>query len=67
LLKSDNSLRIMDLIKPNFEEGGVGDVPTRGQRPLTPHSSIRSDLIHDPKLQGSNSESKASFCQNDGS
>jgi hypothetical protein len=42
-------LRIMDLIKPNFEEGGVGDVPTRGQRPLNPHSSIRSDLIHDPK------------------
>jgi hypothetical protein len=39
----------MDLIKPNFEEGDVGDdIPTRGQRPLNPHSSIRSDLIHDP-------------------
>jgi hypothetical protein len=34
-----SSLRIMDLIKPNFEEGGVGNVP---------HSSIRSYLIHDP-------------------
>jgi hypothetical protein len=34
-------LRIMDLIKPNFEEGGVGDVPTRGRCPLDPHSSIR--------------------------
>jgi hypothetical protein len=46
---SPSSLRIMDLIKPNFEEGGVGDIPTRGQRPLNLHSSIRSDLIHDPE------------------
>jgi hypothetical protein len=31
------------VIEPNFEEGGVGNVPTRGHCPLTP--THLSDLI----------------------
>jgi hypothetical protein len=43
LLHSFPSLRIMDLIKPNFEEGGGGTFPQGVVAPLTP--THLSDLI----------------------
>jgi hypothetical protein len=38
-------LRSMDLIKPNFEEGGGGTFPQGGVAPLTPDSALERIYI----------------------